>query len=404
MPNDNTAPGVPEGRVREDGPGGLGDLLRAIAERTRLTPAGAIFMASSAGVGAIAYQTGNNLVFAVFSLLLGVLLFSRILPWATTRRIRIVRAMPEDIFAGMPVNFAVLLINHGRWLSAFGITVRDLIDVPAFRLGPPAFFTAVGPRASAEAPFEVRFRRRGRYRTETWEIECGFPFGLFTRRVRGRDPAEFIVLPKPRPLKQRIVLRETGTPLCGMELSPRRGEEEEFRALRPYQAGDPLKKIHWKTSARAGELLVRVMENQEQHRVTVLLDSFPDPKKRRFRRAVSLERGVRVAASVAADLEKRGFEYRIGYANDEFTLTPFGRGPQHLRAILERLALLEPSPDVGPAQLVREAVSRTGSQHHLIVLLLSPDRARDLREALSRPALRYVSAYDVSRPSLPQVI
>ncbi|MHC5037199.1 MAG: DUF58 domain-containing protein [Planctomycetota bacterium] len=382
----------------------LNALKRMFIERARLTPAGAAFMTLTAGIGAIAYWKNNNMVFALFSCLVAFLVVSRFTPWLTARKLTMGRTMPEIIFASRPVTFFVTVTNGNQRLSAWGITVNDLIDVAAFRREAPPFFPRIPPQSSRQAPLTLRFRRRGRYRAETYEIECGFPFGFFSRLRHGRDPAEFIVLPKPRPMRRQLLPRESGTPVCGLDVAPWLGEEEEFKCLRPYQAGDPMKKIHWKTSARAGELIVRVMENKEHRRVTVLVDTQPEPSTRRLRRRVALERGVRVAASLAADLERRGYAYRFAVFAPEMVLTPFGRGNQHLLSTLELLAVLESTPDESPEALLREAVEEAGPRHHFILLLLSPRHVKPVKAFLGGETFESLHAFDVSKPGLPRIL
>ena len=69
--------------------------------------------------------------------------------------------------------------------------------------------------------------------------------------------------------------------------------DEEFAALRPYQAGDDIRRIHWRTTARLGSPVVRQFDQPWQHRTTVLLDV----RRLRPRRGI-LERAVSAAASV----------------------------------------------------------------------------------------------------------
>ncbi|MHC4598958.1 MAG: DUF58 domain-containing protein [Planctomycetota bacterium] len=361
-------------------------------------------MMAAAFTGLLAYRTDNNLVFVVFSCLLGFLLVGRFAPWVMEKPVRLSRDVPQDIFAGRPVSIGLTARTTRGWLSSFAVTVHDLIDVPAFRIGPPPFFSRIPPRTEIEARYTLRFRRRGRYRGEAFDIECGFPFGLFSRRQRGHDPQEFIILPKPRSLKRHILPTESGMPAAGLDATPWLGEEEEFKCLRAYQPGDPLKQIHWKTTARHRKLMIRVMDNLEHRRVTVLLDTRSVPGRFRLRRSVSLERGVRVAASLAADLEKRGYGVRLGAFAPSLVLTPFGQGADHLRGILRLLAVLEPTPEGGPGELVREAFARAGHGHHYIVLLLSPSHAEEVRENTGGRGALSFRAFDVSHPGLPRVV
>ncbi|GEM_PF-1256238 len=378
-------------------------LGRLVAERARITPAGSLFLALTAVVGLIAYRSGGNLVFAVFALLLATLLVSRLLPGLTARRLVARREVPDEIHAGRRVEFRLVLENRNRILPALAVTVQDLLGVPAFPRSAPPFYPSIPARKAGDARYTVLFRRRGRYRAREYAVESAFPFGFFCRRARGTEPSEFLVLPKRKPIRRHILPPASPKPVFGPDPAERLCQEEEFKGLRPYKHGDPLKKIHWKTSARKKEMMVRVMESQERPKVSVLLDTSVEARTRRLRWSVSLERGVRVAASLVSDLEKRGYLYRFGAMNPDLALSDFGRGPDHLNSILELLAVLASPGKVVTQTLVREAASRAGG-HPFVLLVLSHARGEAVKDILARGFPCALKAFDVSRPSLPPVV
>src|SRR5207237_1463655 len=81
---------------------------------------------------------------------------------------------------------------------------------------------------------------------------------------------------------------------------------EDFYALRAYQVGDDLRRVHWPSTARLDELMIRQNEMPWQARVTVLLDV-----RRRAHRGQSLEQGGSAAASVVAAGWARGARRRV---------------------------------------------------------------------------------------------
>jgi uncharacterized protein (DUF58 family) len=368
-----------------------------------MTPSGLLFLAVTLAVGLLAFRTGNNLFYALFSLFLGAAALSRFHPWASTRAIRVAREFPEDLFAGRPAPLRVAASNGSRFWTAWAVTVRDLLDVPAFREDPHPFFPRIPPGGSAQAVHTVRFRRRGRYRATAFEVLSSFPFGFFGRRVRGAAETAFTVFPRPRPVPRSLLPPEADEAAWGPQPSPARGDEDEFKELREYRTGDPPRKIHWKTSARVNALMIREMETARRSRVTVLLDTSSGTGRGRLRRRIGLERGVRVAASLAIDLERRGFTYRFGAFAPDLLLSPFGRGAAHLRGVLGTLSDLGPTPSRGPGELVREAALRCGPGTRFVVLLLGEDRKAEVREA-GAGAPGGLQAFDVSRPGLPRVV
>jgi len=378
---------------------------RAHSARTRPTASGALFLTCTLAIGLLAFRTGNNLFYALFSLFLSALLLSGAQPWLCLRALYVTRSFPDEIWAGRPAGVRVSASNRSRWWSAWSVTVLDLLDVPLFREGPHPFFPRIPPEGAAEAVHTVRFRRRGRYRAAAFEIASAFPFGFFARRACGARETEFFVFPRPRTLPRTLLPPETDESAWGSRASPARGEEDEFRELREYRPGDPPRKIHWKTSARVNTLMVREMETSRRPRVTILLDtSASEEGVGRFRRRVSIERGIRVAASLAADLERRAFLYRFGAFAPEPAFTPFGKGAPHLRGILEVLSGLGPTPTLGPGDLVREALRQCEPGTRFVVLALDGGRAEEIREACAEAGPGLVRAFDVSRPGLPRIL
>jgi uncharacterized protein (DUF58 family) len=111
---------------------------------------------------------------------------------------------------------------------------------------------------------------------------------------------------------------------------------EDFYALRPYVVGDDMRRVHWKSTARRGELMVRQDELPWQGRVTVLLDV-----RRSGHTAESLELAVSAAASVVTASWKRRDLVRL-ITTDGHDLG-FAAGTAHAEAIMEFLATVAAS-------------------------------------------------------------
>jgi uncharacterized protein (DUF58 family) len=109
---------------------------------------------------------------------------------------------------------------------------------------------------------------------------------------------------------------------------------DDFYALRPWVVGDDLRQVHWPSTARRDELMVRQHDVPWQGRATVVLDV-----RSRYHDHDSLEQAVAAAASIAAAGGRGGSLLRL--ITTDGADTGFGTGPAHLEAILERLARIE---------------------------------------------------------------
>jgi uncharacterized protein (DUF58 family) len=135
---------------------------------------------------------------------------------------------------------------------------------------------------------------------------------------------------------------------------------DEFYALRPYVIGDDLRRVHWASTARTGDLVVRQDELPWQGRTTVLLDV----RRGSFVPQV-FEQAVSAAASIINAAWRRGDLVRL-VATDG-NETDLGSGHAHLESIFERLALVSRSNRSDPATTAR-TMGRSGTNGALVVV------------------------------------
>ncbi|MBV8297311.1 MAG: DUF58 domain-containing protein, partial [Acidimicrobiia bacterium] len=108
--------------------------------------------------------------------------------------------------------------------------------------------------------------------------------------------------------------------------------------LRAYEVGDDLRRVHWPSTARLDELMIRQNEMPWQARVTVLLDV-----RHRAHTGESLELAVSAAASIVAACWQRGSLVRL--VTTDGVDSGYGAAHAHVEAIMERLASTGPTRD-----------------------------------------------------------
>jgi uncharacterized protein (DUF58 family) len=133
-------------------------------------------------------------------------------------------------------------------------------------------------------------QKRGVYRWHEVQLRTATPLGLFWCRRSWDAPAVAIVYPTVLPLTNCPLVDEIGKDDSAQFYSDRRSHsatEDLTRALRPYRVGDPTRLIHWRTSARYGQLQVRELEvftgSQE---IIICLDSSTSWRSEDFEQAV----------------------------------------------------------------------------------------------------------------------
>ena len=183
--------------------------------------------------------------------------------------------------------------------------------------------------------------RRGAYTLAGQVVRVGDPFGLMERQASVADPTEIVVYPRV------VALRRLGLPLHHTSLdavSARSPATDPTRTagLRDYRPEDPLRLIHWPTTARRGALQVRVLEPTTSLRVHLVLDV------RGFwlgvYRDTLLELAISALASVALYLHEQGQPVgMLANTDPPLEIRP-GASVSHLQLILEALARLQAAP------------------------------------------------------------
>ena len=319
------------------------------------TIGGGIFLAIVGIVGFAAWNTGNNLLFLVFSLLCSTLFVGWIAARSSLRDLVVSARFPDHIFAGEPAPVIVTLRNTKRLFPSFSILVEargpQNPEVRKRRIGktphhkrPLAYFTYIPHRAAAEQRIEQLFHERGHVFINGFELSTRFPFGFVRRRRRlGARNVDIIVYPKPEPIGDDLHLLPI---YAGRMASIRRGVGHDLFSLRDYQPQDDLRHIDWKATARSRRLTVREFTAEDERRITIVLDTRPAPDSSAGSYSERFERGVVRAASHLKHFIDERAEVRLILGAED---GPYGSGLEHLYLCLRRLALVAPKQEPGDA-------------------------------------------------------
>src|SRR6267378_4053037 len=275
-----------------------------------VTTGGVVFAVILVIVAFAAWNTGNNLLFLVFSIMLSTLFVSWAAARATLRDLNVSARFPDHIFAGEPAEVLV--------------TLRNFIYVPH--------------RAAGEQSIEQLFSKRGHVLVNGFELSTRFPFGFFRhRRGLSARNVDIVVYPKPEPVTDELNLLPLHT---GQTVSLRRGAGHDLLLLRDYQPRDELRHIDWKATARARRLTVREFTAEDERRITIVLDTrlTDDIDEENFR--IRFESGVTQTASLVQHFIDERAEVRLMLGDERGR---FGTGQEHLYACLRRLALVGPT-------------------------------------------------------------
>src|SRR3954447_14427500 len=289
------------------------------------------------------------------------------------------RLEPVRVPAGSPARVVLRLQNVSRLPT--GIMLAE--DTVPYMLGgrPRVVLDRVVPQRSVDVDYAVRSQLRGRYRVGPLTVRLTDPFGLCELARSFSSSDLLVVTPQVVALPQVRL----GGDWAGAGESRARSvatSGEDDAATREYRQGDDLRRIHWRSTARAGELMVRREEQPWQSRAVLLLDC-RGSVHHGDGPSSSLEWAISAAASVGLHLSKAGFTMRVvSDAGDEVTAAAVGADAFE-SVLLDNLAVRTASATTG----IRAGVTaiRRGGGEELLIAVLAPLSSEDA-QTLSRTA------------------
>jgi uncharacterized protein (DUF58 family) len=246
----------------------------------------------------------NLLVYAMY-VLLGVQLLSRYFARAWIQNLQAARTCDQSVLEiGQVAQVKVEIQNTGHlaipWLIAEEGLSRDALIQRPQRLqaeGTRLNLMRLEAGASESLNYRVTFLMRGYYQLGPLLLETGDVFGLHRHFRVATDPHFVLVLPKVLPLRGYNLASRR--PIGKIRIAHRLFEDPtRLAAIRPYQQGDPLNRIHWRATARTGQLHSRVYENSRVAGATFLLD-FHEQSFQGAGAASSAELAVMTVAALA---------------------------------------------------------------------------------------------------------
>ena len=292
---------------------------------------------------------------------------------------------PPRVEAGHPTSVELQLDNVSRLPS--GVLLME--DALPYSLGgrPRFVLDKIEPRGVRQVTYAVRSDVRGRYRIGPLSVRLTDPFGLCELARSFASSDELVVTPVVTSLPS---VRLGGDWTGGGEAASRSvavsGTDDA--ATREYRYGDDLRKVHWKSTARTGELMVRREEQPFQSRATLLLDGREDAH-RGDGPGSSFEWAVSAVASIGVTLSRAGFALSL-LRDSGAAVTPAGV-PLSEGLLLDELAVIRSSPRRTLDGAVE--VLRTGGIGGVLVAVLG---AVDLDQAERLARLRTGSAVCVA--------
>ena len=345
----------------------------------RLTREGWLWLLVVALLLALGISKTINLLALLGYALLALLLLGALTAGRRLARLAARREVPPLVFAGSPARVELRVANT---------SARRCLAVRLDDRGPEGgvswFLDDLEGHARRSCAGELMLPRRGWCELGPVVASSAHPFGLVRREVVLVPAGPVLVLPRPgRLVRERLRQRLRGADPQAMR-AQRRGWRHEaaqadFHGLRPFRPGDSPRWIHWRTSARRGELMVREFEDVPGDDLVLIFHAGGQPGD-------LFEAAVTVAATIVWEwCQRRGDRLILAVAGGEGEVYDGLTGPDHAARLLQALAVVQPH---GCAALPDALADCAPSTAGVVVVSAGRDSmAAEAEALLRRPVL-----------------
>lgn len=331
------------------------------------TRRGSVAIAGAAGLYVLARLVSATELYALSAAALVFPVLAVVFVRLRAHRLVFTRTVaPRRVFAGGTVRIGVVARNEGRATSP-PLVLEDA--APAGVGGPVRLVLAPIEQGRTEpVSAERTVAVRGRYALGPMRARLLDPFGLAQASREVAGTGSLVVYPRIEALSEGSPpeARATG----GQSLHHRLATAgDEFYGVRGWQEGDDLRKIHWRSSARRGELMIRQEEVRPFPRATILVDT-----RGTFHAGAgpssSVEWALSGAASVVWELARQGFSLRLATAEGGPGGARWGR--EAAEPLLASLATVGAGAGRSLTPVVRRLGARASAGGALIAFLPPP--------------------------------
>jgi uncharacterized protein (DUF58 family) len=270
------------------------------------------------------------------------------------------------------------------WLEVYNPT-----DLPV-----PLPGRALGLRSWAQRSWVaiVPLSRRGTYRIEPMVVRTGDPFGFFEAAATVGRPSVVTVFPRVVPLPR---WRLPNANLEGTHSAPERTLQTTPLAttIRPYAPGDSFNRIHWRSTARLGEIQVKEFDLEQTADVWLFVDLDASVQAGQGDDS-TVEEALRIAASIAHDAVLENRAVGLTTSGHRLVSIPADRGPRQRQKIMQLLAAVEGDGRTSLAEVLLAGLPRL--RRGMTAVVITPSRDRHWVRALIGLRARGVAAVVVT--------
>lgn len=312
----------------------------------------------------------ENMLMLVFAMMIGPFVLNGWITYSMLKNIELKRTIPKRVMAGETFTAEISFENKKRLIAAYLMEVKDYFANRNDRLEASVVFQRVGPRQGLSAHYYAKLMHRGTYEFGPLHVSTRYPLGLVTRGTVFSEYDEIIVHPQIGRLSSHWEEDFFSVAELAQQNQHRRGVfDDEFNHIREYRNGDSQRAIHWRSSARQGELMVREYHQNRNYDLIIGLDLW-SPGHTNQDQAERVEWAISFVATLCKEHLKNSRDTSLTLVSQGKTLEVLevGIGSMGLEYLLDFLAKLEPG-NSEPAPEFTPSISQATSSHSRTVIV-----------------------------------
>ena len=372
----------------------LGRLLSRAGKSSRVVVPreGVGFLAIMLTLAVGALMGHRNMPLLVFGMMAWPFVLNGAIVYRMLQGITVVRRAPRRAVVGEFIAVELEVTNNKKIMASHMLEVRDRISGQRLKNrrrddeGMVTFVRVPG-QESRVGRYQLKFGARGRYELGPVRVSSRFPMGIGERGQLFPITSELIVHPNlgqllPAWTRQQKELSESND-----RLYSRPGLfDDEFHRIREYRAGDNPRSIHWRSTARRGELMVRE-HHQNRHSDSLVLLDLPELESWTIEES---EMAISLAATICAEQSRSssGSSYLLAIATKQPVVVT-SRSPAGFREeALDALAMCERSKRASLTDIIAAVVSGYNLYDERMILITP--RPKEAEEALATASSIYL--------------
>jgi uncharacterized protein (DUF58 family) len=320
-----------------------------------------------------------NLLIVLFGMMAGPLLYNWRSVIISLNGLEVQRKVPRAVQAGDLLVIELEIANTRRSGASWAVAAEDVLQrtseaAVSYSQTGQVLFSHIPPGASRKASYQGRLGWRGRYTFGPLRLTTRFPLGLVRRTIVLDDPkSSLIVYPRLGRLTPSWTRRYGDAAQGSRRTTHQQGlMEGDYHGLREFRTGDSRRWIHWRTSARRGELMVRQFEQQRNQDLCLLVELWR-PNQPSEKELAAVELAVSFAATAITERCRRAGSFMLtGTAAVENSFTRGAASSALLQETLENLAVAEGTAEDRLPELLATALESIQPGTSIVVVSTRP--------------------------------